>query len=95
VTSYFTAGHEVIAEVLRTQRHLMHACGGETSMAPAAFPGLVRAEKLPQAVGPAIPLQSEDTSPVYRSLPFYTVAPNGTAGDARTAASTSGSTRSK
>ena len=47
VTSYFTAGREVIANTLETQRHLMHACEGETSMALAAFPDLVRTEKWP------------------------------------------------
>lgn len=90
VTSYFTAGREVIADTLETQRHLMHACEGETSMALAAFPDLVRWEKVAGAVGPAISLQAEDTSPVYRSVTFDTVTPSGTAGDARTASAAKG-----
>jgi creatinine amidohydrolase len=90
VTSYFTVGREVIADVLQTQDPLMHACEGETSMALAAFPSLVREERLLQAVGPAIPLQSQDSSPVYRSVPFDAVTPNGTAGDARGATAEKG-----
>ncbi|MGV9503357.1 creatininase family protein [Streptomyces sp. NPDC003642] len=90
VTSYFTAGRAAIAGVLERQESLMHACEGETSMALAAFPSLVREEKLPQAVGPAISLQSEDASPVYRSVPFDTLAPSGIAGDARGATAAKG-----
>ncbi|MGX1849926.1 creatininase family protein [Streptomyces sp. NPDC055299] len=90
VTSYFTAGREVIADTLETQRHLMHACEGETSMALAAFPDLVHTEEVAGAVGPAISLQAEDTSPVHRSVTFDTVTPSGTAGDARTASAAKG-----
>ncbi|MEU0049658.1 creatininase family protein [Streptomyces sp. NPDC006184] len=90
VTSYFTVGREVIADVLQTQDHLMHACEGETSMALAAFPSLVHEDELRQAVGPAISLRSEDASPVYRSVPFDAITPNGTAGDARGATAAKG-----
>ncbi|MFD5425418.1 creatininase family protein [Streptomyces sp. NPDC127084] len=90
VTSYFTAGREVIAGVLETQRHLMHACEGETSMALAACPDLVRTQAVARAVGPAIDLQSEDSSPVYRSVSFDTISPSGTAGDARSASAAKG-----
>lgn len=90
VTSYFTVGRAVIARALQGQEHLMHACEGETSMALAAFPDLVRARELPGAVGPAIPLQSEDTAPIHLSVPFDRVAPSGTAGDARTASAEKG-----
>ncbi|MCX4993582.1 creatininase family protein [Streptomyces sp. NBC_00568] len=90
LTSYFTAGREVIRETLQTQAHLMHACEGETSMMLAAFPELVRTEFLPQAVGPTISLQSEDTSPVYRSVTFDTITSSGTAGDARSASAEKG-----
>ncbi|GGP63155.1 creatininase family protein [Saccharothrix coeruleofusca] len=90
VTSYFTAGKAVIERTLQTQDQLMHACEGETSMALAAFPGLVRAEKVPAAVGPTISLQSEDSAPVHRSIPFERIAPTGTAGDARTASAAKG-----
>lgn len=90
VTSYFTAGRAVISGALETQRHLMHACEGETSMALAAFPALVRTELAARAVGPAISLQSEDSSPVYRSVTFDTVTRSGTAGDARGASTAKG-----
>ncbi|WP_303657111.1 creatininase family protein [Streptantibioticus ferralitis] len=90
VTSYFTAGREVIADTLETQRHLMHACEGETSMALAAFPDLVRTEQAARVVGLDISLQSEDPSPVYRSVTFDTITPSGTAGDARGASATKG-----
>lgn len=90
VTSYFTVGRQALADVLEAQDHLMHACEGETSMSLAAFPALVREEELPEAVGPVISLQSEDTSPVYRSVPFDTVTANGTAGDARGATAAKG-----
>lgn len=90
VTSYFTAGREVIAETLETQRYLMHACEGETSMMLAAFPALVRAERAAQAVGPAIFLQSEDPSAVYRSVTFDTITRSGVAGDARSASAVKG-----
>ncbi|PCC45846.1 creatininase [Brevibacterium aurantiacum] len=85
VTSYFTAGSHVIARVLQTQQQIMHACEGETSMALAAFPELVRTAEMAQAVGPAISLQSEDSSPIYHSVPFDSIAPRGVAGDARAA----------
>ncbi|MGW7351660.1 creatininase family protein [Streptomyces sp. NPDC054784] len=90
VTSYFTAGREVIADMLEAQPYLMHACEGETSMALAAFPALVRTEALARAVGPDIALQAEDPSPVYRSVPFDAVASSGTAGDARRASAAKG-----
>ncbi|MFF3248711.1 creatininase family protein [Streptomyces sp. NPDC002870] len=90
VTSYFTTGREVIRDTLETQQHLMHACEGETSMAMAAFPHLVREEMLDRAVGPAISLQSDDARPVYRSIPFGAVTESGVAGDARTASQAKG-----
>ncbi|MFE1855859.1 creatininase family protein [Streptomyces sp. NPDC059489] len=90
VTSYFTAGREVIAETLETQGNLMHACEGETSLIWAAFPDLLREDKVAEAVGPAIPLQSEDLAPVYRSVTFDTVTPSGVAGDARAASAEKG-----
>ncbi|MEU5609905.1 creatininase family protein [Streptomyces sparsogenes] len=90
VTSYFTAGREVIADTLETQQHLMHACEGETSMALAAFPDHVRTERVAQAVGPDIFLQSEDRSAVYRSVTFDIITRSGTAGDARTASAVKG-----
>ncbi|GHF40245.1 creatinine amidohydrolase [Amycolatopsis bartoniae] len=90
VTSYFTAGRTAIAEVLETQSHLMHACEGETSMALAAFPELVRTDLLPRAAGPAIALQAEDPAPVHRFVPFGETTANGVAGDARTATADKG-----
>ncbi|SER34953.1 creatinine amidohydrolase [Lentzea xinjiangensis] len=90
VTSYFTAGAAVLASTLETQRQLMHACEGETSMMLAAFPELVRQELVPQAVGPAIALQPEDPAAVYHPTPFERVSPSGVAGDARTATAVKG-----
>ncbi|MFD9052944.1 creatininase family protein [Streptomyces zaomyceticus] len=90
LTSYFTAGRKVIAETLTTQAQLMHACEGETSMALAAFPELVRTDLIEGAVGPSISLQAEDASPVYRSVTFDQIAPAGVAGDARTASAEKG-----
>jgi len=90
VTSYFTVGRKAIREALETQQHLMHACEGETSMAMAAFPHLVREELLDRAAGPATELQSEDTRPVQRFVPFEDVTGSGTAGDARAASAAKG-----
>ncbi|SDP43733.1 creatininase family protein [Lentzea jiangxiensis] len=90
VTSYFTTGAAVIARTLETQRQLMHACEGETSMMLAAFPELVRRELLPHAVGPEIALQHEDPAPVHHPTPFERIAPAGIAGDARTATAAKG-----
>ncbi|KOV85213.1 creatininase family protein [Nocardia sp. NRRL S-836] len=90
VTNYFTAGAAVIAKTLETQDQLMHACEGETSMMLAAFPGSVRRERVAEAVGPRIELQSEDPAPVYRPTPFERITPTGVAGDARTATAAKG-----
>ncbi|GGM14769.1 hypothetical protein GCM10010129_68690 [Streptomyces fumigatiscleroticus] len=41
VTSYLTADGNAITDTLTRRRHLVHAGEGGTSMAPAAFAGLV------------------------------------------------------
>lgn len=85
VTSYYAVGAAEIAGTLDAHRHLMHACEGETSMALAAFPDLVRTEKVEKAYGPALPAFATEPVPVYRSVPFGMITTSGVAGDAREA----------
>jgi creatinine amidohydrolase len=86
VTSYYVAGHEAVAEALTGQDRLMHGCEAETSMALAAFPELVRTDRIEDAFGPDLPAGpgcAARPEPVYRSVPFGMVTSSGVAGDAR------------
>ncbi|MER6442613.1 creatininase family protein [Streptomyces sp. NPDC001185] len=85
VTSYFAAGQARTAEVLDRQNTLMHACEGETSMMMAIAPELVSSDKLDEATGPEIALQSDPDHVVYMPRSFRDVTASGVAGDARTA----------
>jgi creatinine amidohydrolase len=83
VTSYYALGHAAIGEALTGQDRLMHGCEGETSMALAAFPELVRTDRIEGAFGPDLPAAQAGTASVYRSVPFGMITTSGVAGDAR------------
>ncbi|MFD1657786.1 creatininase family protein [Streptomyces caeni] len=85
VTSYFTAGGARTAEVLEKQETLMHACEGETSMMMTVAPELVDLDRLEEATGPDIALQSAPDHIVHVPRPFKDVTATGVAGDARLA----------
>ncbi|MBP2472053.1 creatinine amidohydrolase [Crossiella equi] len=90
LANYFTLAREVVAETLEAQDGLMHACEGETSLMLAAFPELVRGDKLTRAHGPAITMPAESKAPVYLPVSFRTFTPGGVAGDARAATAAKG-----
>ncbi len=81
VTTYFELAQPGMPAILEDQERVRHACEGETSMMMAVAPDLVRAEKLPEAVGPArqtpMPLQ------VLRQRSYGEFTPTGVVGDAR------------
>ncbi|MBL1101033.1 creatininase family protein [Streptomyces coffeae] len=85
VTSYFTAGQQRTTEVLEKQDTLMHACEGETSMLMAIAPELVDLDRLEEATGPDIALQSAPDHFVHLPRSFASVTATGVAGDARPA----------
>lgn len=90
VTSYFAVGQAAVTDALTEQTRLMHGGEGETSMALAVFPDLVRTDKVETAYGPALPGVAREAGAVYRSVPFGMITSSGVAGDARGAAADKG-----
>ena len=88
VTTYFELAQPGMPAILEDQERVRHACEGESSMMMAVAPDLVRAEKLPEAFGPArqtpLPLQ------VMRYRNYGDLTPTGVVGDARRASADKG-----
>lgn len=87
-TTYFELAQPGIAGVLEDQDRVRHACEGETSLMMAVAPDLVRAGKLPEAVGP--PRQTPLPLNVVRFRSYADLTPSGVVGDARRATAEKG-----
>jgi creatinine amidohydrolase len=88
--TYWHVVPEAIAPLLERQPGLMHACEAETSMILALEPGMVRAERLAEAHGPASTRVEGQPPGLALRRSFHLVSPSGVVGDARAASAEKG-----
>lgn len=79
-----------IAPLLEDQPHLMHACEAETSLMLHLSAGSVRADRLPEAVGPPSTRVAGQRPGLYVKRSFAAVSRSGVIGDARRASAAKG-----
>jgi len=87
-TTYFELAQPAMEPILEDQERIRHACEGETSLMMLFAPDLVRRDKLPDAVGPAVTTPRPLRVDRYRS--FRSFSTTGVVGDARRASKEKG-----
>lgn len=90
VATYATFNPQLVDDILEDQPCLMHACEGETSLMMAAYPQLVRADRVAEAVGPDIPLPHDSFASVFSYVSLADISPNGVGGNASKASAAKG-----
>lgn len=90
VATYATFSPQVVDDILEDQSSLMHGGEGETSLMLAAYPHLVRADRLDEAAGPNIALAHDSFASIYSYMSLADVSPNGVGGNASRASAAKG-----
>lgn len=86
VTTYFMLAVDEMKPFLDRQNGVRHACEVETSMMMALTPGLVKADRLPEARGPMFDDTRSVLAPEWQSFrTIKSLSANGVIGDATTA----------